>query len=97
MKLISVKASSLIDNNLSKNIRLCTDFIGKKLNLTVTKSESMANIETEILELLKPIYPDISLVHRDINYDLLNIAIQNVLQQAKTAMENSKPKVKEKE
>jgi hypothetical protein len=94
MKLVPINASSLIDNNLSKNIRLCTDFVTKKLNLSVTKSESMANIETEILELLKPLYPDISLVHRDINYDLLNIAIQNILQQAKTAMENSKPKEK---
>ena len=97
MKYIEIKSSSLIDANTAKNIRLCTEFVSKKFDLNILKNESMAKLEDEIIALLKNVYPSISLVQRDLDFDLLNLSIQNILQQAKIAIENSKPQKKRKD
>lgn len=96
MKYVLVKGSSLISSALSKNIKLVVDFALKKLDLSIKKSEQISNIEVELIELLKTINPDFSIVQRDLNYDLLNIAIQNLLDQANDAISNSRPKTKKK-
>lgn len=90
MKYVEVKGSSLIDSTTAKNIRLCTDFIAKKFDLNILKNESMAKLEDDIIALLKNIYPGIALVQRDLDFDILNLAIQNILQQARLAITNSK-------
>lgn len=94
MEYVYVNASSLISNNLSKNTNLVVDFAIKKLGCSVKKTEELTAVELEIIDQLKNINPNFALVQRDLNYDLLNIALQNLLEQADDAYENSKPKKK---
>lgn len=97
---VVVTGSSLISNDLYKNTKLTVDFAQKRLNKQVIKSEDFMKMEDEIVDLLKSVFPQFSLVHRDLNYDLLNISIQNLLDQAKDALglaqQSVKPKTKPK-